>query len=627
MALSNDLISQLVKATSSSNKKQNSGTTVYGTVDSTGSKTTVKFDGSSQSTPVTTTADVKSGERVSVLVKDHTAIITGNVDSPAARSDDVKETVNKITEFDTIIGELVAADQVQTDKLFAEVARIDELYAAIGSVDDLISETITVTELLTAANADIENLQTNKLDASVADITYATIEGLEATDAKVYNLEATYGDLDVLVTEKFTAIDASIENLTTNKLSASEAELKYANIDFANITRAAIENFYAKSGMIDDLIISDATVTDALIAVKIKGDLIEAETLKADRLLLKGEDGLFYELNMSLDGDIDVTDKYTDEELQNGLLGDVIVAKSIAAEKVAVDDLSAFEATIGGFEITEDAIHTITKPSVDNTTRGIYLDNKGQMAVGDSNSYIRYREVEEGKFRLEIALGSSGKTLEEDIQDAKESASSIKVGARNLLRNSKTLLFENYYFYEKPADDGEETPAVLSEAVLGGMILGMDATGDEGVATASETATENTTVAEVGTSDDYAHQGFVDGMVLHDYHLIKMENAIIKALAGVATARITTISLPTLSWSGSGTIYSQVVSVDNVTANSKIDLLPSPEQLNELLLAEISLTAANSDGSVTVFAIGAAPSIDLEIQAMITEVITPEVSS
>lgn len=637
MALSSDLISQLVKATTSSDEKQNTGSTAYGTTVVSGGKTYVKLDGSNQLTPVSTMADVKDGERVSVLLKDHTATITGNLSSPSARTDDVKDVGAKIDSFDIIL-----ADKVNVDRLQAETARIDNLVAAMGDIDDLISESVTVTDLLTALNAEIENLDVIKLDAEVADITYATIDTLEATNAQIYNLEATYGDFNVLTTDKLNAVDAYIANLEVDKLSAVEAELKYANIEFANISEAAIRNFYAKSGMIDDLIISDATVTDALIAVKFKGDLIEVGTLKADRLLLKGEDGLFYELNMSVDGDLGVSDKYTDDELQNGLLGDVIVAKSIAAEKVAVEDLVAFEATIAGFHITGDeldeednlltpgAIYSGVKESVDNSTRGIYLDNLGQMAIGDGDSYVRYRKTETGEWKLEIALGSSGKTLEEDIQDAKEAASTIKVGARNLLRNSKTLVFEKYYFYGEQAGDGEDTPAVLGVGVLGNMLLGLDNTGETSVAVANEIITEpetNTTVVETGTSEDYKHQGFADGMTLHDYHLIKMENAIVKALAGVATARITTISLPAANWSGSGTIYSQSVIVDGVTANSKVDLLPSPEQLNELLLAEISLTAANSNGSITVFAIGDAPSSDLEVQAMITEVIIPEVST
>lgn len=88
------------------------------------------------------------------------------------------------------------------------------------------------------------------------------------------------------------------------------------------------------------------------------------------------------------------------------------------------------------------------------------------------------------------------------------------------------------------------------------------------------------------------------------------------------TPRVITISLPASKWSGSNGIYSQSVSMDGVTVNSKVDLLPSPEQLEELLTAEISMTTANTEGTVTVFAIGYAPTTDFTMQAMVTEVST-----
>lgn len=80
------------------------------------------------------------------------------------------------------------------------------------------------------------------------------------------------------------------------------------------------------------------------------------------------------------------------------------------------------------------------------------------------------------------------------------------------------------------------------------------------------------------------------------------------------------ISLPMSAWTGSGTVYSQEVSVDGITGNSKIDIQPSPEQLRELLVSEISLVAANNEGIVTVFAIGGIPISDYEMQISVTEV-------
>lgn len=79
------------------------------------------------------------------------------------------------------------------------------------------------------------------------------------------------------------------------------------------------------------------------------------------------------------------------------------------------------------------------------------------------------------------------------------------------------------------------------------------------------------------------------------------------------------ISLPSANWVGSISPYEQVVSISNITANSKIDLQPSATQLTQLQDNETSLVAVNDAGTVTIYAIGEKPTIDYTIQATITE--------
>lgn len=418
MGLSSDLISQFVKATKDTEPTKTE-TTRYGTVVYNG-KPYVKLDGSDLLTPVSTTTSVADGERVAVTIQNHTATVTGNMSSPSASSSDVQDIADEISEFEIII-----ADKVSTSELDAATARIDSLVsdnitikqtltANEADISDLKAENATITEKLTATEANISKLQTEKLDANIADITYATITDLEATNADIHNLEATYGEFEVLATNKFAAIEADIENLDVDNLNA-----KYANIDFSNIGEAAIKNFYATSGIIEDLVISDGTITGNLVGVTIKGDLIEGGTVVADKLVVKGEDGLYYKLN---------TDGVTTEAEQteyNSLNGSVITAKSITATKISVDDLVAFDATIGGFNITENSIYSGVKESVNNATRGVYLDNDGQVAFGDSDSYIKYYKDSDGTYKLAISaenitFGTSKKTIETAIDEKNE---------------------------------------------------------------------------------------------------------------------------------------------------------------------------------------------------------------
>lgn len=420
MALSSDLISQFVQVTKDDKTKKE--TTVYGTIVEYEGNKYVRLDGSELLTPISSTADAIDGERVTVMIKNHNAIVTGNMSSPAARTEDVKEIGSKISEFEIII-----ADKVSTERLEAEIARIDTLVsenvtikgrldANEAEIKNLTADNVTINGKLDAAEAEITDLKTKKLDAEIADITYATIENLEAAQAKIGTLEATYGEFHDLTTKKFTAIDASIDDLTANKLSVKDADIKYANIDFANITQAAVEKIFSDSGIIKDLIVSSGQITGELVGVTIKGDLIEGGTVVADKLVVKGSDGLYYKLNT------DGSTVETEQTEYNSLNGSVITAKSITATKISVDDLVAFGATIGGFNITESSLYSGVKASVDNTTRGVYLDKEGQVAFGDAYNFLKYYKAEDGTYKLEVSAQSikfsaSNRNLETALDD------------------------------------------------------------------------------------------------------------------------------------------------------------------------------------------------------------------
>lgn len=434
MSLSNDLISQFVKVTNDKEEPKKESF-CYGTIVEYEGTKYVKLDGSELLTPISSTADAKVDERVTIMIKNHQAIVTGNLSSPSSRKADVDDLSDQISAF-----EIVIADKVDTSELNAERARIDTLVsdnvliretlsANEASIETLESDNVTIKEKLTANEADIDSLKTTKLDAEVADLTYATIEGLETTNASIHNLESDYGSFKSLSTDKFTAIEGDITDLDTKKLSAEQADLKYANIDFSNIGEAAIEKVFADSGIIKDLVVSGGKITGELVGVTIKGDLIEGNTIKADKLVVKGSDGIYYKLNFE-----GGTFSEGEEIPTDGLHGSVIVANSITAEKISVKDLVAFGATIGGFHITNDSLYSGVKSTVDNTTRGIYLDNNGQIAFGDSNSYIKYYQDQNGDYKLEISagsilIGSSGKNVETIVDDAQSTADAAKATA------------------------------------------------------------------------------------------------------------------------------------------------------------------------------------------------------
>lgn len=411
MGLSSDLISQFVKITNDTSDSEKKETTHYGTTVEYNGEMYVRLDGSELLTPVNTTTNTHAGERVTVMIKNHTATVTGNLSSPSARMKDLADVDDIIDEITTL--EILIADKVNASDFNAGMAWVDELYvdtveikeiltAAEADIDNLQANTLTITGELTAANANIEHLTTTKLDVTIAEATYATISELDATNASLHTLESTYGDFEVLVTNKLGAIEAELDNLDTESLNA-----KYATIDFSNIGQAAMEYFYSTSGLIENVTVADGTITGRLVGVTLSGDVIEGNTVVADKLVIKGEDGLYYKLN---------TDGITTEAEQteyNSLNGNIIMAKSVTAEKVDVSDLVAFDATIGGFTITETSIYSEVKDSEDNTTRGIYMDCDGQINFGDASNFIKYYRDEDGTYKLAISAASILYSLED----------------------------------------------------------------------------------------------------------------------------------------------------------------------------------------------------------------------
>ena len=469
MKLSNDLVSLFVKATKDTTKTSREST-VYGTVVQYGDSKYVQIDGSDQLTPCASVADASVGERVSVLIKDHTATITGNLSSPSAKSSTVqslddaiagnvayKITANDIEAVHAMIEQLeaitISCKELTADEIYAVLAQIETLKAKYIESEDI------TTEELKAVVAEIESLH-----ATFGSFDNLTADHLEAVTAEINQLKVYSGDFTYLVAEELKAMNAVIENLDVTNLDA-----KYANIDFANIGEAAIRKLFADTGLIRDLVVGDTTITGELVGVTIKGDWIEAGTLKADKIVVRGDDGLYYKLNVNPDGT--TPEGVTEEELQNGLHGSHIIAQSITATKIAVDDLVAFDATIGGFNITNESIYSEVKSSVDNGTRGIYMDRDGQLAVGDSKNYLKYFRDTDGTYKLAIAAGSivlaaSGKTVEETVQEAVEDieGANIQIGARNLIRNSRTLIYKDYYFTNNTAIAGR---AIAGLAIVG----------------------------------------------------------------------------------------------------------------------------------------------------------------
>lgn len=504
MALSHEVISQFAKLVDDKPKKDE-GVTVKGTYKIIGDIEYVQLDGSDVLTPVESTVEAKTGERVQVLIKDHFATVTGNISSPAARSKDVKDLAdtvdeqgNTIQQMDnTIIQQGNSIIQMNTsinqhettinqhdtkinqqgdqivsinNTIISQGNSIEANHNAIiaqGNEIDVMNDTIiSHGNSITSMNNTIQQ-HGNKIDQNSNTISQQgnTInqQGNKITEidntvktqgntivAQGNTIDAhgtqltTHGSQITILNSGFVIKDGVLTGLSevvVNKLKSDTLDTGYAKIDFANIQMAAVQKLFTESGIIKDLIVQEGSITGELVGVTLKGDLIEAGTLVADKLVIKGSDGLYYKLNTT--GET----VEAEQTIENSLNGSVITAKSITASKIQVTDLVAFGATIGGFDISNDSIHSHLKPDVDSPNNGLFLGSDGQMALGNDRNHIKYYKDENDNYILDVRLdklylGASQQTADQQFQGMVEiSANNLTSvfktsGGSNLLRNS-----------------------------------------------------------------------------------------------------------------------------------------------------------------------------------------------
>ena len=130
----------------------------------------------------------------------------------------------------------------------------------------------------------------------------------------------------------------------------------------------------------------------------------------------------------------------------------------------------------------------------------------------------------------------------------------------------------------------------------------------------------NSQISEHNTSEN-AH-GDIRGLIAALSGLVgdKSVSEQISETLNSVLPKITTITLRADQWVGATSPWSQVVSINGTTANSKVDLLPTAEQVEEMQDNDIAFMAENNDGVVTMYAIYGKPEVDYEMQVLITEV-------
>lgn len=551
MALSQDIINQFTKMMTE-NENENTETIVNGTYKVINGQECVQIDGSDIWTPVTSTVEAEDGERVKVSIKNHAATITANITSPSASSKSVQNMKDEIDEYGNSIKQIDNTIIQQANSIIEIENTVNAQNNTINAHENTINQHANAIQQINNAieqeNNDITQLN-NTIIQNSNDITEIgntviaqgnvitehdnTIKQLDNTINQQGNIIEQYGNeidqqnnaitqINNSITEQnntikqqgntieqygntileqgnniailnsaFSIIDGELVGLSSaiiDELKTNHLDAEYATIDFANINMAAVKKLFTDSGIIKDLVVEDGKITGELVGVTIKGDLIEGNTIKADKLVVKGEDGIYYKLNIDGLNEIstsqsskftlltsepddwstnysdyyiisnDVYTHITDSTVptwtantyyklsstyESGLDGSVIVAHSITADRISVTDLVAFGATIGGFNITSNAIYSNGKDSIDSIVDGLYMDNDGQASLGNATNYIKFFKDTDGQYKLilkvdEIYTSSESKSISEQISELKNDIPDVIIGTQTSSTSSWT---------------------------------------------------------------------------------------------------------------------------------------------------------------------------------------------
>ena len=329
--------------------------------------------------------------------------------------EDTTDTVNNITTDNGTI-DSNAIDTIPASKV---------VIANSAEFKNVETEILNVTDMLTAANAKIGNLETTKLTATTAELTYAKIDTLKAVTGRIENLE----------TNSLTATSAEIKSLTAgvaniNTLMFGTATGRSLTTEFSKSVVGLIGDAQIKSAMIKDIsadkILSGKLYTNLVQICSNSGNLNIADNtiqIKDSNKTVRVQIGK----DASSDYNIYIWDK-------NGkLMFDPLYGVQANGIKKAIirNDMISDTANISGKKIDISSLISSINADGSNTLNAskIYIDtDKQTLDVSFKNLTTSVNTVTSN---VTAALNTANM--------AKNNINNMQIGGRNLLPNSTIL--------------------------------------------------------------------------------------------------------------------------------------------------------------------------------------------
>lgn len=258
MGLSSELASQFAKVTNDSSRNTN-GTKLYGTITMLGEVPHVKLDGTEELTPISRTVEVAEGDRVEVMIANHSATVTGNLTDPSIGIVRAGNLESKITQ---------TAEQIQLQVSDLEknlVSKITqtatEIRSEVSDLDGRFSENITT----------VENGIRNDMATSLASMS-DTLTGIsndlsgleESTNSSISTINASIETLTFNVSD----LDSKITQTAAEIRSEVSAEVTDLNATIVNTETGIRDTINVEVANLDSKITQTATSIQSEVSAK-----------------------------------------------------------------------------------------------------------------------------------------------------------------------------------------------------------------------------------------------------------------------------------------------------------------------------------------------------------------------
>lgn len=366
MELSTHLLKSFAKVVNQPSKETSKTSTIYGDLKNDKNDFYVKIDGSEEYIPTYTVVNGQTGDRVVCEIRNHSVLVTGNLSSPSATGDDVKQVSDKV--------DFLEANRITTDYLEAHYAEIDFANINVANIKQGFMESLLVSQGIIANRVvGSEVIATNVL-----------------TGVNIYADDIVAGTLSVdrLV---FRGSEQSVIYQLNNISGALQAE----NVDTING-----EVITPRTIAADRIIAKSITATEINVQNLVATGFIEANRLTSKNIVV---DDLFA-TDITAAGSI----KSSNYVYTSGIYSTAGVKMSMATGQIisrqfAIDasgntyfagQLSAPTGKIGGFTIGANSLYS-GPDNLGSNKKGVYIGTDGISSIGDNGG--KHVQIRNGK--------------------------------------------------------------------------------------------------------------------------------------------------------------------------------------------------------------------------------------